>query len=166
MTISNGEGNGEVVDGVGFMLNNVLGEEDVNPAGVDGWPLGVRLSSMMSPSLIETPDGGIVALGSGGSNRIRTAIAQVVLRMCADGLDLDAAIHSPRLHVEGEHLDFEDLFDDAATEQLRSEFPDHRAWPDRNLFYGGVHAAAMDSKGRVSGAGDRRRDGIAIIAVD
>ena len=34
--MSNGEGNGEVVDDFGFMLNNILGEEDVNPPDLPG----------------------------------------------------------------------------------------------------------------------------------
>ena len=38
MTLSNGEGNGHIVGDYGFMLNNMLGEEDVNPAGATGWP--------------------------------------------------------------------------------------------------------------------------------
>ena len=36
ITASNGEGNGELVDGFGFMLNNVLGEDDVGKADTDG----------------------------------------------------------------------------------------------------------------------------------
>jgi gamma-glutamyltranspeptidase/glutathione hydrolase len=163
VTTSNGEGNGEIVDGLGFMLNNVLGEDDVNPAGVSAWPTDTRLSSMMSPSLIQTADGGIVALGSGGSNRIRTAIAQVVLRLCVEGQPLSEAIEAPRLHVEGDHLDFEDLFDEADRDELCRVFPDHQAWPDRNLFYGGVHAVAMNAHGELSGVGDPRREGTAII---
>ena len=166
ITTSNGEGHGEVVEGFGFMLNNVLGEEDVNPAGVDHWPPDTRLSSMMSPTIIETVDGGTIVLGSGGSNRIRTAIAQVVLRVCSDGLSIEDAVGAPRLHVEGEHLDFEDLFDPAESDALRRAFPDHRAWPERNLFYGGVHAAALDADGRFSGVGDPRRGGTALLVED
>ena len=97
VTVSNGEGNGELVDGFGFMFNNILGEDDVNPAGLSAWPLDTRLSSMMCPTIIEHPDGGITALGSGGSNRIRSAIAQVVARLCLDGEDLPTAVGAPRV---------------------------------------------------------------------
>ena len=34
---------------------------------------------MMAPTLVEWPDGRRSALGSGGSNRIRSAVLQVVL---------------------------------------------------------------------------------------
>ncbi len=34
VTVSNGEGNGRLVPGCGFMLNNMLGEEYLNPGGL------------------------------------------------------------------------------------------------------------------------------------
>lgn len=163
VTVSNGSGNGEVVDDFGFMLNNILGEEDVNPAGSDGWPTNTRLSSMMCPTMIEFSDGRVVALGSGGSNRIRSAICQVVVSLCLNGVDLNAAVMAPRLHVEGEHLDFEDLYDESVRGELVGLFADHRAWPERNMFYGGVHSVGMDGAGSFAGCGDARRDGTAII---
>ncbi len=161
--MSNGEGNGELVDGFGFMFNNILGEDDVNPAGLSAWPLDTRLSSMMCPTIIEHPDGGITALGSGGSNRIRSAIAQVVARLCLDGEDLPTAVGAPRVHVERGHLDFEDLVAIDVRARLCAEFPDHRAWPQPDLFYGGVHAARLRPDGTFAGVGDRRRDGAAIV---
>ena len=161
VTVSNGEGNGELVDGFGFMLNNILGEDDVNPAGTAAWPLDTRLSSMMCPTIIEEPDGGVVALGSGGSNRIRSAISQVVLRRCLDGAELQSAVDAPRLHVEGDHLDFENHLDRNDLARLTDAFPDHRAWPRPDLFFGGVHAVRRAPDGTLDGAGDTRRDGAA-----
>ncbi len=163
VTVSNGEGNGELVDGFGFMLNNILGEEDVNPDGPSSWPVDARLSSMMCPTILEAPDGSLTTLGSGGSNRIRSAMSQVILRLCLDGVDLRAAVEAPRLHVEGEHLDFEDRFDAGVRAELCEMFPDHRAWPRPDLFYGGVHAARRERDGAFTGVGDARRDGVAIV---
>ena len=163
VSTSNGEGNGELVDDFGFMLNNILGEDDVNPDG-PAWPLNTRLSSMMCPTIIEGPRGEIVALGSGGSNRIRSAIAQVVAALCSNpDTDLTSAVTAPRLHVEGDHLDFEDQLEDTIRAELRRRFPDHRAWPEPNLFFGGVHAVGTDADGELRGAGDARRDGAAVV---
>ncbi len=163
VSVSNGEGNGELVDGFGFMLNNILGEEDVNPHGPNGWPVDTRLSSMMCPTMIESPDGALVALGSGGSNRIRSAIAQVIVELCLSGAELDDAVAAPRLHVESGHLDFEDLYDPQVRDELCRLFADHRAWPEPNLFFGGVHAARLDAEGGFTGRGDARRDGVNIV---
>ncbi|NNF77306.1 MAG: Gamma-glutamyltranspeptidase [Rhizobiales bacterium] len=164
VTVSNGEGNGELVGPFGFMLNNILGEEDVNTHGPEDWPVDTRLASMMCPTLIEKPDGVLIALGSGGSNRIRSAIFQVLAALCLRNEDLAEAIAAARLHIEGGHLDFEDQFDGASADQLRLLCPDHRAWPEPNMFFGGVHAAMQDCDANLSGVGDRRRDGIALLA--
>ncbi|MEO1063667.1 MAG: gamma-glutamyltransferase [Actinomycetota bacterium] len=162
ITVSNGEGNGEVVDGFGFMLNNALGEDDVNPDG-DDWPLDTRLSSMMCPAVIEHPDGSVTALGSGGSSRIRSAIAQVVARLCLDRATLDEAIAAPRLHVSGDHLDVED---GPGVDELREAFAEHVVWPEPDLFFGGVHAARRRADGSLAGVGDARRAGAAIVVGD
>ena len=36
-SLSNGEGNGSIVGNFGFMLNNMLGEEDLSPGGLGKW---------------------------------------------------------------------------------------------------------------------------------
>ena len=163
VTVSNGAGNGDMVGDYGFMLNNILGEDDLNPAGPTAWPTDTRLSSMMCPTIIEQPDGAVIALGSGGSNRIRTAISQVVAQLCLNDANLMAAVEAPRIHVEGDHLDFEDLLDADVTGRLRERFEDHLAWPDRDLFYGGVHSVRLGPDGAMQGHGDPRRDGAAIV---
>ena len=163
VTVSNGEGNGELAGPFGFMPNNILGEEDVNPHGDDGWPENTRLASMMCPAIIETGKGGLIALGSGGSNRIRSAILQVIARLALDGAGLKEAIDAPRLHVENGHMDFENLFDEKTRMALTKEFSDHRSWPEPNMFFGGAHAVEMSADGGFSGAGDNRRDGVSIV---
>ena len=163
VTVSNGEGNGEVVGDFGFMLNNILGEEDVNPHGCADWPADTRLASMMCPVIVADGTGGLHVLGSGGSNRIRSAIFQTVVRLCLRSEPLESAVSAHRLHVENGHLDFEGLFSGDVTRALCEAFPDHRAWPDRNMFFGGVHAVSRDASGRFNGVGDPRREGVALV---
>ena len=100
VSLSNGEGNGFIVGSFGFMLNNMLGEEDLSSGRLDDWREGTRLSSMMAPTVILEPDGTVTALGTGGSNRIRTAILQVAVALLDHGMSLEAAVEAPRLHVE------------------------------------------------------------------
>jgi gamma-glutamyltranspeptidase/glutathione hydrolase len=164
VTISNGEGNGAIVDGCGFMLNNMLGEEDVNPGGFHQWAPGTRMSSMMAPTLITAPDGAITALGSGGSNRIRSAILTVALNLIDAKMSPSEAVRAPRLHFEKcGTVSFEDRFAPGARDALLRVFPDARAWPDANLFFGGVHAASRHADGTLDGAGDPRRGGVCMI---
>ncbi|MGH6866629.1 MAG: gamma-glutamyltransferase, partial [Methyloceanibacter sp.] len=56
ISLSNGEGNGYIVGNFGFMLNNMLGEEDLVPGGFGTWRPGTRLSSMMAPTIIAERD--------------------------------------------------------------------------------------------------------------
>jgi len=158
MTLSNGEGCGRVVPGCGFMLNNMLGEEDLNRLGFHNWPPDRRLSSMMAPTLVENA-GRRILLGSGGSNRIRTAIAQVLCNTMQFDMPLQAAVDAPRLHLEGDTLAVEFGgcgWPDASDSWLAERFPDARRWPGRSMYFGGVHAVADDAQ-----AADPRRMGSA-----
>jgi gamma-glutamyltranspeptidase/glutathione hydrolase len=162
VSLSNGEGNGFIVGKFGFMLNNMLGEEDLTPRGVGAWRPGVRLSSMMAPTIIAEKDGSVTALGTGGSNRIRTAILQVAANLLDRGMRLEDAVGAPRLHLEKcGTLSVEPGL--AELERLLAAHPDARAWPERNLFFGGVHAARRDRNGDFEGAGDPRRSGVARV---
>ena len=101
VTCSNGTGSGLVVPGTGIHVNNMLGEEDLNPLGFHRCSPGRRMPSMMSPTIV-LRDGELEAgLGSGGSNRIRSAVLQAILRMVVDGADVAEAVTAPRLHFEG-----------------------------------------------------------------
>ncbi len=106
LSVSNGEGSGYVLPGTGIILNNMLGEADLNPEGSLGWPTDARMSSMMTPAIVLDDTGAVTALGSGGSNRIRTAVLQALLNLLAFGMPLEEAIAAPRLHVEGDKLEF------------------------------------------------------------
>jgi len=161
LTVSNGEGCGSIVPGAGFMLNNMLGEADLQPRGFGRWPPDTRLTSMMAPTLVTDAAGErTVVLGSGGSNRIRSAILQVLAAHLDHGLPLADAVERPRLHIEGERLEIEGGFGPEVIEALGARWPQHCAWPERNLFFGGCHAVAHAPEG-FSGAGDPRRGGVA-----
>lgn len=158
LTLSNGEGSGYVLPGTGIMVNNMLGEEDLNPGGFHRWASDVRVSSMMAPTL--ALDGRrVVATGSGGSNRLRTAILQTLNNLYDFGMDARQAVDSPRIHVEKDRLSIEPGFPDPAVEQVCAGYPDHHRWSERNLFFGGTHTVIHDGRG-FSGAGDPRRDGV------
>jgi gamma-glutamyltranspeptidase / glutathione hydrolase len=163
-TVSNGEGNGVMVDDYGFMLNNMLGEEDLNPAGFHGWQPGQRLASMMAPTILTSREGSQVALGSGGSNRIRSAVLQVTLAMLDRGLGCTEAVASPRLHVEKcGNLSFEAQLPDQEKHGLLLDYPEAREWPQPNMFFGGVNVVARHPDGSMDGAGDPRRQGAALV---
>jgi len=160
LTTSNGEGSGIVVPGTGIHLNNMLGEEDINPMGFHRLPSGETLSSMMAPSILVKDGRPILTLGSGGSNRLRGAILQVLSRHIICDQSLEKAVHAPRLHNEGNLLDAEpDALSDEARHRLLELGWEIRNWEKQGVYFGGVHAICMDEKGHLHGAGDPRRGG-------
>ena len=163
MTVSNGEGCGELIPGTGVMMNNMLGEEDLNPSGFHGWTPNQRMSSMMAPSILLERDGCVAALGSGGSNRIRTAVLQVVSNVTDYGLDLETAVNHPRVHIETDVLNIEAGFPEETISALVAEFTNHRLFEGTNMFFGGVHVVRMDAGGGLSAIGDPRRRGVGIV---
>lgn len=159
MTTSNGEGSGCFASGTGVMLNNMMGEDDLHPDGFHASPPGMRVASMMAPSLLMTGDRVRLALGSGGSKRIRSAVLQVVSNVVDFGFDPRTAVEAPRLHWDGERAQVEPGFADGALTALEARWPLNR-WTVRDLYFGGVHA--MTAHG--DGAGDSRRGGQARTA--
>jgi gamma-glutamyltranspeptidase/glutathione hydrolase len=164
LTVSNGEGSAYVLPDTGIMLNNMLGEEDLNPAGFNAWPRSQRLASMMSPAVLTLPDGGQLALGSGGSNRIRSAILQVMVNLLDFDMTLEQAVTAPRLHLEHDHFSIEEGFPPEVVGELCRQWPDHHVWPPGNLFFGGVQAVHRLADGTFQGAGDPRRGGAVSLA--
>jgi gamma-glutamyltranspeptidase/glutathione hydrolase len=158
LTLSNGEGSGYLLPGTGVMLNNMLGEEDLNPDGFNRWATDVRVGSMMAPTLAEDRRH-LIAIGSGGSNRLRTAILQTLSNLIDFGMSPKEAVNAPRLHLERGHLDIEPGFTAEAVDALGAAYPNHRLWSDHNLFFGGTHTVCWDGR-QFSGAGDPRRGGV------
>jgi gamma-glutamyltranspeptidase/glutathione hydrolase len=160
MTLSNGEGCGYVIPESGIMMNNMLGEEDLNPGGFHHWQRECRLASMMSPTLILEPNGDALVTGSGGSNRIRSAILQVILNHIDHRMPLEESVSHPRIHYENELLSIEPGHDQEACRRLLDEFKNQQHWKKKNLFFGGAHSVILHSDGTLSGSGDERRGGI------
>jgi gamma-glutamyltranspeptidase/glutathione hydrolase len=164
VTCSNGSCSGVVVPGTGMHLNNMLGEEDLNPLGYHRHEPGRRVPSMMAPTVVLSGGRPELALGSAGSNRIRSAILQTILGVVDHGQRAEEAVSAPRLHVEGREVEAEPGIDPAALDRLEASGWTVRRWEERNLFFGGVQAVARNpDSGELSGAGDPRRGGAAAV---
>jgi gamma-glutamyltranspeptidase/glutathione hydrolase len=162
LTLTNGEGSGHVLGSTGMVVNNLLGEQDIHPHGFHRDPPGRALCTMMAPTLLRR-GADRIALGSGGSNRLRNAILQVLVGLVEHRVDPERAVYAPRIQLEPgpeqPRLAFEAAgLDPAIVSSLRASYPDHRIFEERNLYFGGTHVALRvgDTFG---GAGDPRRSG-------
>jgi gamma-glutamyltranspeptidase/glutathione hydrolase len=158
LTTSNGEGSGYLAPGTGIMLNNMMGEDDLHPEGFFASPPAQRVASMMSPSVLLAGDRVRLVLGSGGSKRIRTALLQVINNVVDFDLGIREAVDRPRLHWDESQVQVEPGFPPHVIEALGSRWSVNE-WTERNLYFGGVHAAAPEG----AGAGDPRRGGDAVV---
>jgi gamma-glutamyltranspeptidase/glutathione hydrolase len=118
---------------------------------------------MMSPTLVYRGDGSLAALGSGGSNRIRTAILQVLVNLIDFDLPIREAVEAPRLHLESGVGNLEGGLGPDCAEVVRELAEQIIEWPPHNLFFGGVHAVTRLPDGRLGAAGDPRRGGVALV---
>jgi len=160
ITMSSGYGAGMVVPGTGILLNNALGEPELNRLGLHALAPGTRLASNMAPTTARHESGAALAIGSPGADRITTALMQVLGRSLLHGVDLAAAIDAPRLHVrfleDGSPL-VEHEPDAAIDEAVAASGLSANAFPDRHMYFGGV-GAALGSGGSLQAAGDSRRE--------
>ena len=163
LSVSNGEGCGYVIPGTGIVMNNMLGESDLHPGGLHRWRENERMSSMMAPSAVRWPDRRLLALGSGGSNRIRTALLQVLVNLIDFELPLERAVHAPRIHFEDDLLSVEGGFDLDRIRPLLDAHPAHHLWGESNMFFGGTHCVLAEGSG-FQALGDPRRGGAGLVA--
>ena len=157
VTTTNGAGCGYLIPEMGIMLNNMLGEEDLNPSGFHNFVRQQRLPTMISPSVVMGNDGPELVLGSGGSSRIRSAILQVILNYFMKEMSLKEAIRSPRIHLEGNVFHWEPGIQIPKSNELPDGIQFHE-WDEQNLFFGGVNAVTP-----TEAVGDMRRGGTGIV---
>jgi gamma-glutamyltranspeptidase / glutathione hydrolase len=164
MTTSNGVTSGFVIPGTGIQLNNMLGEADLNPDGFHATPPGQRMGSMMSPSILVAPDGGVLALGTGGSERIRSSMVEVLMRIVDGGQSLAHAVSAARVHPDDRGLQVEPMLPAELIDGLRAcAISPVNVWPAHNLFFGGVNAVQRMPDGSVRAVADGRRGGGALV---
>ncbi|MEE2827672.1 MAG: gamma-glutamyltransferase, partial [Myxococcota bacterium] len=164
-TSSNGETCGTLWPGTEIPLNNFLGEDDIHPLGFHRGPPGAPFRTMMTPALLVDADGGVMALGTGGSNRIRTAMLQVVRHIVDGGMSVQDAVMAPRIHVEADGVQLEDAGQgEAAISAAASSGRKLARFEGRHLYFGGVHSARITGEGEFEAVGDPRRSGNGQVA--
>ncbi len=127
-------GNGVLVPGGGFLLNNEMDDFTTAPGQANAFGLvqgpanliapGRRPLSSMSPTLVfrdgQTP---WLATGSPGGSRIITTVLQVLLNRIVHGLNLATAVSSPRVHSQlwPDQISVEEGFSPDTLERLAAQ---------------------------------------------
>ena len=162
LSSSTGSGSGVIVPGTGIHLNNMLGEYDLLPGG-RRVRAGLRLTSMMAPSIVLGEGGPRLVVGSAGSVRLRGAILQIVVNVVEHALPVEDAISRPRVHLDEPHVHCEGGHEADELARLERMGYDVVRWRRRNLFFGGAAGVERRADGTLAAAGDPRRGGHGVV---
>ena len=154
LTTSLGLGSGDWLPGLDLHLNSMLGEIDLVVGPLEP---GTRMGSMMSPSLALEHGELVLAIGSAGGTRLRTALVSVASAILDERIEPQAAVDRPRLHRAGDVVNSEPGIDETALTALESRGLTVRRWPARHHYFGGVSLVAA-----AGAAADARRSGAAL----
>jgi gamma-glutamyltranspeptidase / glutathione hydrolase len=151
LTTSLGLGSGDFLPGLDLHLNSMLGETDLVREPLVA---GVRMASMMAPTVVF--DGGRLelAIGAAGGTRLRTALVGVLGRVLDDGAAVQEAVDAPRFHPAGALVNAEPGVDESFLAALEARGRTVRRWSTRHHYFGGVSAV-----GRTNAGADPRRSG-------
>ena len=163
VTCSNGSCSGVIVPGTGISMNNMLGEMDLNPLGVENNRGGERVTSMMSPTVVLKDGEPRIVVGSAGSNRIRSAVLQTIVNVIDREMSIEDAVKAPRVHFEDGMVQAEPGIDGLALEAIQKAGTPVAQWDRTNLFFGGCQAVGRDAGGELAGGGDPRRGGAFVL---
>jgi len=107
-TLNGAYGNGQVVPGAGFLLNNEMDDFSAKPGSPNMFGLlggeanaiapGKRMLSSMTPTIVMKDGRTLLVLGSPGGGRIITTVLQVLLNVIEFGMDVQEAVDAPRFH--------------------------------------------------------------------
>ncbi len=157
---------------LGFLYNDYMREFELgDPAHPYALRGGAMPYSSMSPTVLALDGAPALALGSPGSARIISAVAQVVQLWVDAELPIADAVIAPRIHVVPDSLLYLESPDVTPAERRAARDlgltvaapPTDIALGDRNAYFGGVHAVVWDGR-RWRGAADPRRDGAVRLA--
>ncbi len=154
LTTSLGLGSGDFLPGYDLHLNSMLGESDLLIGPLEP---GLRMESMMAPTVALDDDGLVLGAGAAGGTRLRPALIQVLAGTLDEGLSPQDAVDRPRLHSTGHVVHVEPGFEEAGIDALLEHGYDVRLWTSRHHYFGGVSLVAREGS-----AADPRRGGGAL----
>lgn len=152
-------GSGVVPLGTGILLNNHTNWMDPRPGRGNSLGAGKRPMAGFAPTLVFEGEKLRLGVGSPGSYRIPTAVAQVILNLFYRKMSLQQAVEAPRMHLDIGPMHAEDAVDEAVLDSARQSGFEVSPYAYPHHFFGGVHAVQVGEDGRLTAYGDSRRAG-------
>ncbi len=175
-TLNDWFGNGVVVEGAGFLLNNEMDDFSIKPGvpniyGVVGGTAnkiapGKRMLSSMSPTILLRDGKVAMVLGSPGGSTIFTSVFQTIVNITDFGMTPQQAVAASRFHhqlLPPDQIIYSVCC--ALPAQTLEGLRDRGYKPMQSKWeFGDVQVISVDNSGQVSVGSDPRGRGVGLVA--
>ncbi|MBC7800933.1 MAG: gamma-glutamyltransferase family protein [Gemmatimonadaceae bacterium] len=161
MTHSLGAPSGVITPGLGFMFNGCMAVFDPRPGRTGSIAGGKSRFASMAPSIVFRGDRPYLALGAPGGTQITLAIAQVISNVLDFDMSILEAICAPRACATSDIVDISNRIPRYVSDRLEA-MGYAVARSHLSYAFAAVHGIMM-ADGRLSGAADPQRDGMALL---
>ena len=162
LTHSLGSSSGVITPGLGFMYNNSMVNFHPLPGHPNSIAPGKSRTTGMAPTIVSRQGRPVLVLGAPGSTKIITSVVQVILNCLLWDMDIEAAVHAPRIDCQGDVIHVQARIPRRVCDELAVLHPVQRMGHSLGGL-GLVHAIAMNPEtGEVTGAADPGSDGMAL----
>ena len=118
-TIHSPFGSKATVPGTGMLLNNTMNIFDPHPGMANSIAAGKRVTSSMSPIVVEQDGKPFFCIGLVGGTRIFPSALQAIVNVIDHRMTAQQAVEAPRVWTLGENLELESGFPDNVLRGLR-----------------------------------------------
>lgn len=153
------------VPGTGMILNNTMNIFDPHPGLANSIAAGKRMTSSMSPIIVQRDGAPWFALGLPGATKIFPSAMQAIINMIDHGMSPQEAVEAPRVWTQGQELEMEGGFDPQVLAALGALGHETKAV---RTVGGGMnmihfdHVAGNSNSSILTGAACWRADGTAV----
>ncbi len=162
-TLGHFMGAGVVVGGTGIVLNDHMDTFSANPKSRNAPAPDKRVFSSISSTLVVKNGKPFLAVGSPGASRINSTVAEIIVNVIDFKMDLQQAINAARVHNRNEKVtSIEGSTPPEVRAKLEARGHKLQVLRDIDLFFGGAQGVMIRPDGKIHGAADPRRDGIAV----
>lgn len=147
----------------GFAMNNVMDAFSTSSSSNNVVAPGKTPNSSMSPTIVLDTEGEpFLVIGSPGSRKIITTVAQVLSNVIDFGMDIQDAIDAPRIFMDTEQkFQMESRYPEGVSDAMTAMGYDVSVYDEFDKIFGSVQAI-MYKDGKLVGGADPRRDGKAL----
>lgn len=156
-------GSGVLVPGTGIMLNDEMDDFNPQPGTSNSVEPKKRPLSSMTPTIILKNGKPFLSVGSPGATRIISALTQIIVNVVDFRMNIQDAIDAARIHCMTGDIFMESRIPKEVQEALIAKGHKLSVKGAVDLYFGGAQGVMIDPvSGKLYGAGDPRRDGVAV----